>query len=268
MNYEDFQFIRVEMTGKVAKVILNRPDTLNAINWEFHSELERFWRAVTEDTDIAAIVLTGAGSSFSAGGDITRMAKRAGSDEGVKFSLGLPGGARRLLQAMLDVNQPIIAAVNGDAIGSGASIALMSDITVITETARFGDPHVRIGLAAGDGGAVIWPLLIGPTRAKNFLLRGKLMTGKEAADMGLLTYAEPNGEATVAKAMEIAEEISRLPIWAVRYTKVAVNKSIKQQLANVLETSIALEALSMHTHDFKEAVNAFVDKRKPEFKGY
>lgn len=268
MNYEDFEFIRVEKTGKVAKVILNRPDMLNALNWEFHSELEKFWRVVADDTEIAAIVLTGAGDAFSAGGDIKRMVRRAGNDEGLKFSLGVPGGTRRLLQAMLDVDQPIIAAINGDAIGAGASVALMSDITVVKETARFGDPHVRIGLAAGDGGAVIWPLLIGPTRAKNFLLRGMLTNGKEAVDMGLLTYAEPTVEATVAKAMEIAEEISRLPIWAVRFTKVAVNKAIKQQLTNVLETSVALESLTMHTHDFKEAVNAFVEKRKPEFRGY
>lgn len=267
MDYSTFQYIKVEKIGKVAKVTINRPELKNAINWEVHGEIERLWREIPHDDDVAAIVLTGAGDSFSAGGDIQRMAKRAGNEEGLKFSLGVPGGTRRLLQAMLDVDQPIIAAINGDCIGVGASISLMSDITVISETAKFGDPHVRIGLVAGDGGAVIWPLLIGPARAKNFLLRGLLMKGKEAADMGLITYAEPAGK-VVDRAMEIAAEIAELPIWAVRFTKVAVNKAIKQQLTNVLETSIALEALSMHTADFKEAVNAFVDKRKPEFKGY
>jgi enoyl-CoA hydratase/carnithine racemase len=165
------------------------------------------------------------------------------------------------------VPQPIIAAVNGDAIGLGLTVALFADMSVVAEDARLGDTHIKVGLVAGDGGAVIWPLLVGPQRAKEFLMRGKLLKGAEAATMNLVNYAYPKEE-VLAEAQKIAAEIAAQPLWAVRWSKAAVNKLLKAQLNQVLELSIAYESLTMLTGDYKEAASAFAEKRKPEFRGW
>ena len=214
-----------------------------------------------------ALVLTGAGKTFSAGGDIKRMVERAGTVEGLQYTLKIPAATKRLLQNILDVPQPIIAAVNGDAVGLGATLALFGDIAVISETAKFGDTHTKVGLVAGDGGTVIWPLLMGPARAKEFLMRGLIVSGAEACQRNLVNYAVP-AEEVLPKAMALAAELADLPIWAVRWTKLSVNKWIKEQLNSILDASIAFEMLSMNTHDHGEAARAFLEKRKPEYKGY
>jgi len=178
-DYSHYECIKVEKADKLATVTLNRPDSLNAVNPQVHHELERIWVDLAEDADINAILLTGAGKAFCAGGDVKGMASRSGGGgEGGQRRFALnPAGGRRLVQNMLEVEQPIIGAINGDAVGLGATIALFCDVIVASEKARFGDPHVRVGIVAGDGGAVIWPLLIGPNRAKEFLMLGDAITG-------------------------------------------------------------------------------------------
>src|SRR5207237_7007168 len=141
-----------------------------------------------------------------------------------------------LVQNMLDVEQPIIGAINGDAVGLGATIALLCDVIVASEKARFADTHVRVGIVAGDGGAVIWPLLIGPARAKEFLMRGNFINGADAMKMGLVNYAVP-AEQVMAKAGEIARELADGPTWAIRWTKLSVNKWLKEQVNLVLDAS-------------------------------
>jgi enoyl-CoA hydratase/carnithine racemase len=262
-----YEFLTIEKSEGVAILTLNRPDRLNAIHAEAHAELETAWLEIAADEEVRAVVFTGAGKAFSAGGDVRRMAERAGTEEGLKYSLKVTASGRRLFQNMLEVPQPIVCAVNGDAVGLGATLALFSDIAVVSETARLGDTHVRVGLVAGDGGAVIWPLLVGPSRAKEFLMRGRLVTGKEAREMGLVSYAVPESE-VVARAMELARELAALPVRAVQWTKLSVNKWLKDQLNLVLDASLAFEALSMHTQDHAEAARAFLEKRRPAFKGY
>ncbi len=171
-DYSKYQFLKVEVADHIATLTLNRPDHLNAINTDMHEELERIWLDLAQDEAARAIVLTGAGKTFSAGGDLKRMAAWAGTRNNVRHGLHSPGRTRRLWQNLLEVPQPIVAAINGDALGLGATLALFSDITVMSDTARIGDTHVRVGLVAGDGGAVIWPMLVGMGRAKDFLLRG------------------------------------------------------------------------------------------------
>jgi len=263
----DFQYIKVEKKDRIAVVTLNRPESRNAIPMEAHAELEQLWLDIAQDEEVFSIVLTGAGKTFSAGGDVKGMAQRSGTVEGLQYTLKVPAATRRLLQNILDVPQPIIAAVNGDAVGLGATLALFGDVSVIAETAKFGDTHVKVGLVAGDGGTVIWPLLIGPARAKDFLMRGLIISGAEACRMNLLNYAVPTEE-VLPKAMAIAEELAALPALAVRWTKLSVNKLIKQQLNMILDASIAFEMLSMNTHDHGEAARAFMEKRKPVYKGY
>ncbi len=262
-----YEFLAIEVDEGIATLTLNRPERRNAINAEAHAELERAWLQIAEEESVRAVVFTGSGKAFSAGGDIRRMAERAGSEEGLKYSLKVTAAAKRLFQNMLEVPQPIVCAVNGDAVGLGATLALFSDIVVIAESAKFGDSHVKVGLVAGDGGAVVWPLLVGPLRAKDFLLRGRLVSGREAQALGLASEALPAGE-VLPRARELARELAALPVWAVRWTKLSINKWLKDQLNLILDASIAFEALSMHTHDHAEAARAFLERRPPAFKGY
>jgi enoyl-CoA hydratase len=268
VDYDSYRFLKVEKTENgVATVTMNNPDTLNAIGPDNHKELEYIWIDLARDEEIRTIILTGAGRAFSAGGDVKKMAARAGTDFGLQYALRVPQNTLRLFEHMLLVPQPIIAAVNGDAIGLGLTVALFADMSLVADDARLGDTHIKVGLVAGDGGAVIWPLLVGPQRAKEFLMRGKLLKGAEAAAMNLVNYAHPKEE-VLPEALKIAAEIAAQPLWAVRWSKAAVNKLLKAQLNQVLELSIAYESLTMLTDDYKEAASAFAEKRKPQFRGW
>ncbi len=267
MSHSSYRNISVDVTDGVALVSLNRPEQLNAFNNELHEECERLWPQIGRDKSIRAIVFTGAGKAFSAGGDLKAIAERLQDPAGnFRNALGVPQSALNLFKSLLDLPQPIVAAVNGDAIGLGATLALACDVVVMAEEARLGDTHVKVGLVAGDGGAVIWPLLVGPNRAKEFLMRGRLVKGPEAERMGLVGHVVPQAE-VVAKATEIAREMAALPPLAVQWTKLSVNKQIKHQLELVFDASIAFETLSMLSGDYSEAVYAFLDKRKPQYKG-
>ena len=264
-DYSGLKYVIVKKENMVALVTLNRPDALNAISHEMHAELEELWPVLSADREINAIVLTGAGRAFSAGGDVKGMYETAKQLKPQQEPLSQIG-PRRLINNMLECEQPIIAAINGDAMGLGATVALFSDITVAAETARIADPHVRVGIVAGDGGAVIWPHLIGANRAKEFLMRGNIINGAEAAKIGLVNYAVETAQ-VLPKAFELARELADGPTWAIRWTKQSVNKVLKQTANLVLDTSFALESLSFATRDHLEATTAFVEKRKPNFRG-
>ncbi len=266
MDYGKYRCIKVEKDNKLATVTFNRPESLNAVNSELHDELEHIWVDLAADEEINAILLTGAGKAFSAGGDVKAMKARWGTEEGRKWTLTIPSAGRRIIQNLLDVEQPIIAAVNGDAMGLGANIALLSDVIVASETARIADTHVKVGIVAGDSGAVIWPLLVGPARAKEYLMRGTLINGAEAARIGLVNYAVP-ADQVMPKAREIARELADGPTYAIRWTKLSVNKWLKQQVNTILDASIAYEMVTFYTEDHLEAATAFAEKRKPVFRG-
>jgi enoyl-CoA hydratase/carnithine racemase len=266
-DYSRYKYLAVACDNGIATLSLNQPDNRNAIHAEMHAELEQAWPQLQADPAVNVIVLTGAGKIFSAGGDIKRMVNRYGSEEGWRFALDTPASTKRLFQNILEVEKPIVAAINGDAVGLGATLALFCDSTVIADGAKFGDSHVKVGLVAGDGGAVIWPILVGPNRAKEFLMRGKLMNGKEAQAMGLINHVAP-AEQVLEEAMKIARELNALPPLAVRWTKLSVNKWIKQQLNLILDASIAYEMLSINSKDHHEAAKAFLEKRTPVFKGH
>jgi enoyl-CoA hydratase len=263
-DYSSYEFIKVEKADRVATVTLNRPDALNAVTTALHHELELIWLDLAADQDVNSIILTRAGPAFCAGGDVKGMA--SGSLTGVSKGRGpiTAANGRRLVQNILDVEQPIIGAINGDAVGLGATIALLCDITVVSEKARFADTHVKVGIVAGDGGAVIWPLLIGPHRAKEFLRRGDIINGAEAGRIGMVNYAVPP-EQVMAKARELAQELADGPTWAIRWSKLAVNKWLKEQANLIIDAALAYEMMTFTTKDHKEAVKAFVEKCKPNF---
>lgn len=263
MDYTGYNCIAFKRDGKILTATLNRPEARNAINPDLDGELVRLFWDVDRDPEVNVLVLTGAGKAFSAGGDIPGMLASI-EDMGL-FENGYKNG-KRILQGILDCEKPIIARVNGDAIGLGATLALFCDIVIADETARIADPHVKVGLVAGDGGAVIWPQLVGYAKTKQYLLSGDLMTAAEAAQMGLIAHAVPAGELD-AKVAEWAAKLGQGAQKAIRYTKALINIGLKQQLAAMVDAGFALETVSSRSADHAEAVDAFVNKRKPSFTG-
>jgi enoyl-CoA hydratase len=263
MDYSAYEFLKVEVSERVATVTINRPEARNAVTAALHHELEQIWLDLAEDRDVNAILLTGAGNAFSIGGDILSRDKPTKSKGRGGRRIVMADG-RRVVENLLDVEQPIVAAINGDALGFAANIALLCDITVAAETAKLADTHVALGAVAGDGGAVIWPLLIGPNRAKEFLMLGDTITGADAARIGLVNYALP-AEQVLPKARELAQRLADGPTWAIRWSKLAVNKWLKQQANLIMDTGLAYEALTLTTKDHKEAVKAMIEKRRPNF---
>ena len=265
-RYTDFTHLRVEVADRVATVTLDRPEALNAINVELHTELEDIWGVIDRDPDVDVVIITGEGRAFSAGGDIKKMVERAGTAEGLQHALSIPARTRRIVHGILDMQQPLIAAINGDVTGLGATIALLSDTAIISETARIGDTHVLAGLVAGDGGGVIWPLLVGPQRAKELLMTGKLLSGSEAAAMGLVNRAVP-ADQVLDDARATAKQFMRAPKWAVRWTKLTINKWLREQVNLLLDAGLGYEVATLFTDDHREAATAFAEKRRPSFTG-
>jgi enoyl-CoA hydratase len=237
----------------VTVVTMNRPEVLNAVNWDMHSELENLFVDLDQDKSVKAIVLTGAGRGFCSGGD-----QKAADTDVVPSPTR---GGRHLIRNMLEVEVPIVAAVNGVAVGLGATLALMCDMIYASPTARFADTHVNAGVVAGDGGAVIWPLLLGPVRAKHYLMTGDFVSADEALSMGMINKVV-EGEKLVEAAVAYAELLASGPRDAVIWTKYSVNKILKQHIHLLLDTSLALETLTYNSPERKEAVASFAEKRR------
>ena len=266
MDYSKYKFLLVDTRDGIAVVTLNKPEQLNTTTGGLHEELEYIFSDLAEDEAVNTIIVTGAGRAFSAGGDIKVAMSRYGTDEGWKYISGVYAHAKRLVEGIINCPKPTIAAINGDAMGVGATLALCCDMQVISDTARIADTHVKVGLVAGDGGAVIWPLLLGLNKAKEFLMCGKVINGEEALRLGLVNYSVPP-EQVMDKAMELARQVSSLPPLAVKWTKVSMNRMLKEQFNTMMDGSIAYEMLSMVSKDRGEALSAFIEKRKPSYKG-
>lgn len=261
LRQEDYETIQIEKDNGVAILRLNRPERLNAVNGAMHSELMQVFLDVQADEEVRAAILTGAGRAFCAGGDFG-----GGSDMRSKSGLTMMQEARRIVDNLLDCEKPIVSAVNGAAAGLGATIALLCDVVIASRNARIGDPHTKMGITAGDGGAVIWPLLVGVNRAKYLLMSGDLVPAEEAFAMGLVNKVVDEGEA-FNEALVVARKLAAGAPYAVQTSKTAVNKFIKAVSNLVLPYSLAVEEVSMRTADHREAVAAFQEKREPRFTG-
>src|SRR6266536_1612161 len=211
MDYSRYHSLSCERQDQVLIVSLNRPEALNAINAELHTELSQVFADIALDQETNVVVLTGKGRAFSAGGDIKWFQDLTPPQLDALFT-----EARKIIIDLLEVQQPIIAAVNGAATGLGATLALFSDVIFAAENARIGDPHVRVGVVAGDGGAVIWPLLVGPSRAKEYLMTGDLMPAAEAERIGLVNHVVP-AERVLDESMAFARRLAGGPSLAVRW---------------------------------------------------
>jgi enoyl-CoA hydratase len=261
--YEDYETLKIERNGKIVTVSFNRPEVRNATNSRMHQELVRIFPEIGADPEAHVVILTGEGQCFSAGGDIAGMQRSL--DDPSRWVASM-AEARAILEALLNLDRPVIARINGHAMGLGATLALFCDITIATETARIADPHVKVGLVAGDGGSIIWPALIGYARAKKYLLTGAPITGAEAAEIGLITEAV-TADALDARVNAIAEELAGGAAQAIRMTKRAINMSLRQQLDAMIEAHLGYETMSYLTEDYREAVAAFNQGRNPVFKG-
>jgi enoyl-CoA hydratase/carnithine racemase len=263
MNYEQYQYLEIKRDGDILRVTLNMPDKRNALDANAQNELGKIFIDITDDPAVRCVVLTGAGQSFSVGGDLPKMQKKI--DEPGLFFHAIPN-SKRIVNAILDCPKPIVARINGDAVGLGCTIALLSDIVIASDDAKIGDPHVRVGLVAGDGGSVIWPQLIGFARAKRYLLTGDLLTGKEAAQIGLITLSVPADQLD-AEVEKWAARLAAGATTSIAGTKLAINSALKQLAATGIDVGMAYEGLSNISDDHQEALTAFLEKRKPKFAG-
>jgi enoyl-CoA hydratase len=225
---------------------LNRPDRQNRVNARLHTELSGLGVDLDNDRETRVLVLTGMGESFCAGGD------PSGHPDGkVGFIGDMLLEASRVVDNILNARKPIVAAVNGDCLGFGATIALLSDVVVASRSAVFADTHVLIGAGAGDGGQIIWPLLMGVNRAKYYLMTGESMNADEAERLGLVNFVVDGGDA-LPRAIEIANRLAALPIQAVMASKYPINQAIRARSAQILPLSLAMEDASLHSKEFKE----------------
>ena len=261
MTTPKFKTIELTQKGRLLTITLNRPDTLNAVNLAMHEELAEVFEFAAADQGFDVVVLTGAGRAFSAGGDLDHIARNAANPELFDNEARL---AKRIVFTMLDIDKPLICRMNGHAVGLGATLALFCDIIFAAETAKIGDPHVNVGLVAGDGGAAIWAYRIGLGRAKEFLLTGGLLTAKRAEEIGLINYCV-SVENLDAEVAAFCEKLLNSATNAIRYTKVLTNPELKRIAHAVLDAGIAYEALTVRSADHREAVKALKEKRKPNF---
>jgi len=265
-DYYDFEYFRTEVREHgVLWVTLDRPDRRNAVSPEMHEELAPLFRRIGDDRDVKVVVLTGAGDkAFCVGADFGGMQSNLG---GAGYEDGFPDlmlGSASVVRAQLAIPQPVIAAVNGDAIGLGATMALFCDIVLLADHARIADPHVKAGLVAGDGGAILWPLLMGLNRGKEFLLTGDMMTAGEAHRVGLANHVYPGAE-LLAEADALARRLAQGPAIAIQFNKRLANADLVDRVNRVLDAALAMEAITFQSADHREAVSSFLEKRPAAF---
>ncbi len=260
-RYAEFTHLRLERPSEgVLLITLDDPDRLNATGPQMHEQLSRIFRVVDDDPMTRAVVVTGAGRAFSAGGDLAWVGQQVGDYE---QTMRVMKEAAELVRSMIDCDTPIISAINGIAVGAGLAVALLADISVMNEEAQLTDGHIRIGVAAGDHAVAIWPLLCGMAKAKYYLMTAEFIDGREAERIGLVSKAAPANR-VLPDALDIAAKLAAGPADAIRLTKRGLNLWLRQSLP-AFEASLAYEMLNFLGGDAAEGVAAFQEKRPPAF---
>jgi enoyl-CoA hydratase len=252
--YEHYDNLTFERDGRVLTVTLEPGSPVNALTAAFHQELSTVFADIRHDMDTDVVIVRGAGKAFCAGADLHWLKDHDDAERDALFVEG-----RRIVFDLLDVPQPVIAAIEGPAVGFGATLALFCDIRFAASNVKIGDPHVLVGLTAGDGGAVIWPALVGAGRAKRYLMTGDIVDGPTAHAIGLVDeLTEPGG--TYAAASVMAQRLANGNTLAIRSTKAAVNLLLRDAANLVLDTSLAWEKECMVSPTFRGAVAAMLDE--------
>jgi enoyl-CoA hydratase len=254
VTYDVPDEIRVECDGPIRIVTLNRPDVYNAVNKPLHEGFCWIWPQLDRDPEARVVVLTGAGKAFSAGGDLAWQRQLIDRKDLHRSSMQ---EARKIVKHMVECRLPIVAAVNGPAVGFGCSVALLCDLVLIDESAFLMDPHVGIGLVAADGGALAWPLMTSILRAKEYLFLGKRIPAADAVQLGLANRVVAKGTA-LDEALGLARELAALPAAALQDTKRALNLHLERAFSGVLEYAISAETEAMNSADHLERVQKFL----------
>lgn len=259
--YSEFTGLHVTLKAGVLTVMINNPP-LNSMTAQAHEELARIWPLASADARVRVIILTGAGDrAFSAGGNLNDMLDNRG-DKG-RWQLGM-AEARAIIIGMLECPKPIISRINGPAMGLGATLALAGDITIAVDDAKIADPHVNIGLATGDGGALLWTNLVGLVEARRHLFTGAALTGREAAARGLIMESVPFEDLDAAVARWTAAILANSPS-AVQATKQTLNLDLLDKAKRYMGEMLRLETRSWESPNHPEAVRAMLEKRSPIF---
>ncbi|MGM5068700.1 enoyl-CoA hydratase/isomerase family protein [Rhodococcus qingshengii] len=266
MNYGDqLETMRISRDGAVATVTLTRPAEMNRFDVPQHAEFVEVLKYLRRaEAGIRVVILAAEGKHFSAGGDVGTVRQMA--DDFRARAKAVSEGLE-LMNELLSFPLPIVTAIQGAAMGLGANVAFATDIVVAWRQAKLADPHVKIGLVAGDGGAVVWPISAGILRAKRHLLTGEAMTAEEGYAFGLVTDLVDNPEDVLPRAQELAGKVASLPPLAVQGTKAALNRLLGQRAGEVLELSLQLEGMTMASRDVVEAATAFIEKRPGIYTG-
>ncbi|MGH7025686.1 MAG: enoyl-CoA hydratase/isomerase family protein [Caulobacteraceae bacterium] len=245
---------------RVLRVTMNNPTRLNAADAAMHEELAEVWRDADRDDSVAAIILTGAGKAFSAGGDFD-MIEEIIDDHATRVRVLRE--ARDIVYNVINCSKPIVSAIRGPAVGAGLVCGLLADISIATPEARIIDGHTRLGVAAGDHAAILWPLLCGMARAKYYLLLCETLTGAEAERIGVVSLLAEDGELD-ATAVEIAGRLADGAPTAIRWTKYALNNWLRAA-GPTFDASLALEFLGFTGPEAREGLAAHREKRRPDF---
>ncbi len=261
MNYADYRHLTFDLDADgVLLITINRPEVLNATNARLHWELTQVWRTVDADPAARVALITGAGKAFSAGGDLDLVEEMAGNPAGVARTMR---EASDLVYNLIDLDKPVVSAINGVAVGAGLVVALLADVSIISETARLTDGHTRLGVAAGDHAAIIWPLLCGMAKAKYYLLTSDFLDGREAERIGLVSLCVAP-ERLLDTARDVAMRLARGSQPSLRWTKRALNNWLRQA-GPIFDQSLALEMLTFMGPDVREGAKAIREKRPPDF---
>jgi enoyl-CoA hydratase len=244
----------------VLKVEMNRPERLNATDEQMHLELVRIWRDADEDPAVNAIMLTGVGKAFSAGGDFEML---KGNINEFDQRAARWKQSKDLVYNMINCSKPIISAIRGAAAGAGLTCGMLADIPIATKTAKIVDGHTRLGVAAGDHAAIIWPLLCGMAKSKYYLLLCEAMSGEEAERIGLVALAVDDADLE-ARSLEVAVKLAEGAQTAIRWTKYALNNWLRMA-GPTFDTSLALEFMGFGGSEVKEGLAGHLEKRPPNF---
>lgn len=253
MPYRPIPELAIEKRGPVAVVTMNHPGERNAFTDDMHVAMREVWEHLELDASVRSIVLTGAGKAFSAGGNVPAFIRDSEDPQRRRETLR---AARRLLDAMAGCAKPMIAAVNGPAVGLGCSVALGCDIVLMAESAYLADPHVSLGLVAGDGGAALWPLMMGILQAKYYLLTGERIPAAKCVELGLANFTVPDAE-LLERAIALAERLAKQPQQALEETKRALALHVQRALQAVAPFALAAESESFTTDDVRKTIEGF-----------
>ena len=261
-DYSSYRDLVIEKRDGVAIVTMNRPEVFNATDRRLHNELSRIWLDLGQDDEVRAVVITGAGEAFSAGGDFDMIEESFHHPELVLDVFFTE--ARDIVYNMLNLDKPIVSAINGAAVGAGLAVALMADISIASERARLTDGHIRLGVAAGDHACIIWPLLCGLAKAKYYLLTSDFIDGREAERIGLVSMCVPH-EQLMDRALEVARRLADGPQRAIRWTKRALNQWLRLGGVVSFDFSLAAEMLTFFGEDVREGLASLRERRPPRF---